>query len=318
VILFARPALLICALATSFPQQLNAQTASTFSEDEVEVFADVVYGHKDGLALTFDVLVPHSQTGAAVIFVNSGGWRSPRISWLTTDDSGSARMRDDAEMLEGQEQLGLNFSPKPLLERGITMIIVRHGSRPRYTLPEIVSDIRLAVPVILDVAPSFGIDPDRVGLWGGSAGGHLALLGGTAIDQSEYLTESRIAAIVAYFPITDLASMPAPARPPGMGAGMGMGGAANPLRALGLEPGMLGEVSPVTFVSEDDPPTLIVHGDQDTTVPLRQGQLMHAKLSSAGVTTELIVVEGSGHGFSGQDSDTARTAMLNWFQQHLN
>jgi hypothetical protein len=89
VILFARPALLICALATSFPQQLNAQTASTFSEDEVEVFADVVYGHKDGLALTFDVLVPHSQTGAAVIFVNSGGWRSPRISWLTTDDSGT-------------------------------------------------------------------------------------------------------------------------------------------------------------------------------------------------------------------------------------
>jgi acetyl esterase/lipase len=200
------------------------------------------------------------------------------------------------------------------------MIIVRHGSRPRYTLPEIVSDIRLAVPVILDVAPSFGIDPDRVGLWGGSAGGHLALMGGTAIDQGEYLTESRIAAIVAYFPITDLASMPAPARPPGMGAGMGMGmgETANPLRTLGLEPGMLGEVSPITFVSEDDPPTLIVHGDQDMTVPLRQGQLMHATLSSAGVTTELIVVEGAGHGFTGQDSDTARAATLAWFEQHLN
>ena len=316
--LFTRPALLIFAFATSFSQQLNAQSVGTFSEVEVDVFADVAYGHKDGLALTFDVLVPQSQTGAAVIFVNSGGWRSPIMSWLTTDEDGSARMRNDAEMLEGQERLAPNFSPKPLLERGITTIIVRHGSRPRYTLPEIVSDIRLAVPVILDVTPRFGIDPDRVGLWGGSAGGHLALLGGTAIDQGEYLTESRIAAIVAYFPISDLASMPAPAPPPGtgaaMGMGMGMGGAAN----LGLEPGMLGEVSPVTFVSEDDPPTLIIHGDRDMTVPLQQGQLMHDTLSSAGVTTELIVVEGAGHGFTGEDSNMARAATLEWFERYLN
>ncbi len=95
-------------------------------------------------------------------------------------------------------------------------------------------------------------------------------------------------------------------------------GGAMTLGTLGLEPRTLGDVSPVTFASEGDPPTLIIHGDQDRVVPIQQGRLMRDVLHSAGVTTELIVIEGAGHGFSGQDAQTGRAATLEWFERYLN
>src|ERR1044071_8156351 len=117
---------------------------------------DVVYGRKDGTALTMDVFVPKKNAnGAAVIWVISGGWFSSHA---------------------GISAAGA----EPFLERGYTVFAVVHGSQPRYTIPEILFDMHRSVRFIRANAKQYKIDPDRIGITGGSAGGHLSLMQGTA------------------------------------------------------------------------------------------------------------------------------------------
>src|SRR5688572_18324052 len=154
------------------------------------VTTDVVYGHKDGLALTFDVHRPAQPNGAGVIAIVSGGWQSSvEMSRLIVDGYLS-----------------------PLLnEKGFTVFAVRHGSSPRYPMSAIVADVRRAVRFIRQRGGDYGVDPRRIGVYGGSAGGQLALLLGTTADSGDssasdaVLRESsRVAAVVAFFPPTDL------------------------------------------------------------------------------------------------------------------
>ncbi len=149
------------------------------------VTTDVVYGHKDGLALTFDVHRPAQPNGAGVIAIVSGGWQSSvEMSRLIVDGYLS-----------------------PLLnEKGFTVFAVRHGSSPRYPMSAIVADVRRAVRFIRQHAGEYGVDPNRIGVFG-SAGGQLALLLGTTADSGDPSASdavrresSRVAAVVAYFP----------------------------------------------------------------------------------------------------------------------
>lgn len=155
---------------------------------EVEVTPDVVYGHKYGMALTFDVLRPTDPNGAGVLRMESGGWRSV---WRPTDES-VERYR-------------------VLLDQGFTVFAVRHGSRPKFVIGEIVPDVRRAIRFIRLHARDFGVDASRLGVWGGSAGGHLSLMLGTVSDNGDPSTEDpvlrmhdRVAAVVAYCPPVDL------------------------------------------------------------------------------------------------------------------
>ena len=118
---------------------------------DVTVTPDVVYGHKYGMALTFDVFEPANANGAAVLNIVSGGWRS---AWRPHDVS-QARYQ-------------------ALLDAGFTVFAVRHGSSPKYVLPEIVPDVRRAVRYIRLNARRLGVDPERLGVWGGSASAHVS------------------------------------------------------------------------------------------------------------------------------------------------
>ncbi len=121
--------------------------------EEVEITPDVVYGHKDGMALTYDVFRPkENANGLGVLFMVSGGWYS---RW-SPPESRQAFF-------------------KPMLDRGFTVLAVRHGSAPRYKVPEAVADVRLAVRHIRLHAADYRIDPERLGVYGMSAGGHLSL-----------------------------------------------------------------------------------------------------------------------------------------------
>jgi dipeptidyl aminopeptidase/acylaminoacyl peptidase len=77
------------------------------------------------------------------------------------------------------------------------------------------------------------------------------------------------------------------------------------------------EYSPIRFVSPGAAPSLIVHGDADTTVPLVEGETMHAALIKAGVPASFIRIEGAGHGFEGANLERASAAMAQWFEQYL-
>src|SRR4051794_13905682 len=151
---------------------------------------DVIYGRKYGMALTLDVFAPKANAnGAAVVWVVSGGWVS-------------------AHELAAPE---FPFSPvNELVKRGYTVFAVVHGSQPKFTIPEILQDMHRAVRFIRAHAADYKIDPDRIGITGGSAGGHLSLMQGTAGDQGDPKARdpidrasSRVQAVACFFPPTD-------------------------------------------------------------------------------------------------------------------
>ncbi|MBN1844421.1 MAG: alpha/beta hydrolase [Sedimentisphaerales bacterium] len=260
------------------------------ANDDVEITPDVVYGHKHGMALTMDVYRPRQANGAGVLFMVSGGWYS---IWAPP-----------------AQTKGLFES---LLEKGFTVFAVRHGSSPKYVVPEIVQDVRRSIRFVRHHAERLRVDPDRLGVCGFSAGGHLSLVLGTMADEGDPQAKdevlraaSRVAAVVAYFPPTDL-------RP--------LANKNNPYRtrfpALMFDPNEADNVSPLLHASQDDPPTLLIHGDKDRLVPLWHSEKMCAALKEQGVEAELMVMPGAGHGFIGAPARRARDAWTDWFVKHL-
>ena len=277
-------ALVACVCSAYAPLVGDAQAPAR----QPSVTTDVVYGHKDGLALTFDVHRPAQPNGAGVIGIVSGGWQS------------------SMEM----GRLIVDGYLSPLLNaKGFTVFAVRHGSSPRYPMSAIVADVRRAVRFIRQHADEYGVDPNRIGVYGGSAGGQLALLLGTTADSGDpsasdaVLRESsRVAAVVAYFPPTDFSRW--------------TNRRAFPATAT-LTEAEAAQYSPIRFASPGAAPSLIVHGDADTTVPMVEGETMHAALTKAGVPASFIRIEGAGHGFEGADLERASAAMVEWFERHL-
>lgn len=261
------------------------------AEENVAITADVVYGHKDGMALTMDLYKPKAKAnGAGVLFMVSGGWYS---NWAPP-----------------QNRLG-QF--QPLLDAGFTVFAVRHGSSPRYQIPEIVEDVRRSVRFVRLNAERFGVDADRLGVTGGSAGGHLSLMIATASDagdpnaKDEVLRASnRVAAVVAIYPPTDIRRWVAD--PPEN---------IKPYPALRFEVAKAPAYSPLVHVSPDDPPTLLIHGDKDPLVPIEHSQWIFAELQKQKVPSELLVIEGAGHSFKGEDGVRAAKALVAWFEKHL-
>ena len=275
------------------------------------VIADVVYGHKAGMALTFDVFTPAGESnGVGILYMVSGGWVS---RWTPPD-----RARAGFEAL---------------LNAGFTVFSVRHGSSPRFKVPEAHADVRRAVRFVRLHASTYGVDPDRLGVYGGSAGGHLSLMLGLASDDGDasatdevLRVSSRVAAVVAYYPPVDLrgratGSEDFPASLPENGLFFAKGvvpGAADRFVALEFEDELGASVSPILHVSSDDPPTLLVHGDADALVDFNNSELMQSALMSAGVETGLVVIEGAGHGFRTPEHRTqAMDALVAWFKEHL-
>ena len=143
---------------------LLSVTAVTQTQ-EISVTPDVVYGHKHGMALTFDVFTPNNANGSGVLNIVSGGWRS---RW---------RPHEESQKIY-----------QPLLDQGFTVFAVRHGSSPKYEIPEIVPDVQRATRYIRLNATQLGVDPDRLGVWGQSAGGHLSLMLGNVSDNGNPLS----------------------------------------------------------------------------------------------------------------------------------
>jgi acetyl esterase/lipase len=257
--------------------------------------ADVVYGHKDGMALTYDVVTPDDPNGGAVLWLQSGGWYS---TWLPPE--------------------ALLPACAPFLNEGLTMIIVRHGSAPKYTVPEAVADVRRAVRYVRLHADDYGVDPERLGVMGGSAGGHLTLMLATTGDDGDpaamdevLKASSRINCGVSLYPPTDLRSWTTD--PP---AAIAAFPTLKPPLTFDAE--LEDDVSPIVHVTDDDAPVLMIHGDKDELVPVSHSQNIMPVFEEKGVQSELIVVEGAGHGYSQeQNLNIVLPAMLKWFKEHL-
>lgn len=284
--------------------------ASAASAQTGSIVADVVYGHKDGLAMTFDVLKPPvPANGAGIVYVVSGGWNS---RWAPPTEN---QTRFDAA-----------------LKKGFTVFVVRHGSAPRYNVVEAHADVQRAVRAIRISAKQYGVDPERLGIHGGSAGGHLSLMVGLAADSGDpaatdevLRASSRVAAVVAYYPPVDLRTRSAGTAKfaakttESFFYGDGLETRSQErFPALRVDEGLRAKVSPVMHVSPDDPPVLFVHGDVDVVVDLNASQVLHAALQEKKVASELHVIPGAAHVFPDKaHSERAMNALIAFFEKHL-
>jgi acetyl esterase/lipase len=226
---------------------------------------------------------------------------------------------------------------KDFRDRGYTVFAVVHGSNPKFAIPEILEDMHRAVRYIRTNAKKYGVDPERLGITGGSAGGHLSLMQGCAgkpgdpkardpIDRAS----SRVQAVACFYPPTDflnwgetgrvMLARGGPLKIPVFGAFDfrkldTASGALVPIKDEEEIKKIGKAISPISHVSKDDPPTLIVHGTQDELVPVQQAQAMIDALKAAGVPCELIIKEGGKH-----DGVIVRENMprvVEWFDKYL-
>lgn len=271
---------------------------------------DVIYGRKDGLALTMDVFTPEHGNGAAIVSVISAGFRSSHAAI----DVGHY---------------------KALLERGYTVFAVVHGSQPKYTMQEIPTDIHRAVRFIRYRAADFHIDPNRIGIMGASAGGHLSLLLATTGCRGDpgqkdpvERQSSQVQAAACFFPLTDFLNYGAPGTVE-LGCGRLAGFRAafdfhrfdvptgtyqrirndESRRAIGKD------LSPAYYVSGTTAPCLIIHGDADELVPIQQSRLFAERMKVAGAPIELVAKHGAGHGWPALRRDLPTLA--DWFDRYL-
>lgn len=297
--------LLTLAALTSLATPLVAQ-GPNYTRKE-----DVVYGRKWGTALTLDVFTPKANpNGAGVIFCVSGGWFSAK------------------------QAINPTFY-RELLDRGYVVFAVVHGSQPKFSIPEVLEDMHRATRYIRHHAKEYGVDPNRLGISGGSAGGHLSLMQGTAgkagdpkaadpVDRES----SRVAAVGCFFPPTDFLNYGKEGE-----TALGHGILENfkaPFDFKELDPKTrtfvpitdekrrleIGrQISPVYHVTRDSAPALIIHGDADKLVPIQQAERIGERYKASGVPFELVVKPGAAHGWAGLDKDVGQIAK--WFDKHL-
>ncbi|MFT6093630.1 MAG: acetyl esterase/lipase [Pseudohongiellaceae bacterium] len=255
-----------------------------FAESNVK--SDVVYGHKDGMALVYSVLQPENANGAAIVFMVSGGWYS---RW------------SEPAIYENM------FSD--MLESGFTVIPVHHGSAPRYHVPDAYADVSRAIRHIKMNADSLGIDASRIGVTGGSAGGHLSLMIGMDSDsglngnQDPIMRAANdVAAVVAYFPPVDLREIAGPN---------------DRFPALNFDTDKAAAISPILHADAGDPPTLLIHGDADDLVNISASIIMYAEFQKQNVESDFITIPGGQHGFRGDNATIANKARLEWFKKYL-
>jgi acetyl esterase/lipase len=216
-----------------------------------------------------------------------------------------------------------------MLERGYAVVDVGYRLSGEAIFPAQVEDCKAAIRWIRANANKYGFDSDRIGAWGSSAGGHLVAFLGTAGDVKEFDTDtnaqysSRVQAVCDWFGPTDFLQMDEHMiggnrlvhDEPGSPESLLVGGPIQdePYKSLA------GKADPITYVTRDDPPFLIMHGDKDMLVPLHQSELLLAALKKADVSASLYIVKGGGHGLRGgkETPEELFEMVANFFDKQL-
>jgi len=287
----------VLILVAAVPLRLGAQA---------RVEKNVVYGMYSGLALLMDIHHPENPNGYGLIHVSGSGWGAP--------------LALDAHPLK--EAAHVKIEGLPLVDAGYTLFTVNHRATPRFRYPDPVDDVQRAVRFVRFHATKYGIKPDAIGAIGGSSGGHLvSMLGvldgvGDPEDESEInRLSAKVQCVFARATPSDFTTGVTSAE------GLLLGARINArTTADSIEGRLAQEASPVTHVTSDDPPFLLIHGDQDEVVPFEQSERFRDALRKAGVTVELVRVKGAGHGprLSGTSEPINLSSLAEkWFDRHL-
>ena len=292
--------LLLVVLAVIVLVGVSVASLWLYLHPHCERIDGIVYGQQQTQSLSMDILRPGHTNGLGVVVMVSGGWKSATAGAFPV------------------------WAAAPLLRHGYTVFAVYHVSQPEATVTEIVAEVNRAVRFIRYHAHDYGIDPQRLGVTGGSAGGHLSLMlatrGGSGATEAADPVDresSAVQAVAIFFPVTDLLNLGASTENAGNG-----GPPKDFVQAFGSQSTNLAiwkvtghELSPIYYIHSNLPPILIIHGDADTLVPLDQSQRFQAAAQKQGCEVKLIVRQGAGHGWWSMFWDVRQFA--NWFDQHL-
>jgi acetyl esterase/lipase len=279
-------ALVLLILPLSYTLARGPQAkAAVDDSDAVLADRDIEYARAGDVSLRLDVYRPKSESTRprpCVVWIHGGGWRGGSKA------SGAQRL---APLVATGEYVGVSVDYRLI---GVAI------------WPAQIHDCKAAIRYLRAQSGKFGIDPDKIGVWGASAGGHLVSLLGTAGDVKALEGEigttgvsSRVACVVDFCGPSDFLL-------PGIGAPNASDRLSNALFGGALQDRQDTAIgaSPVTYVTNDDPPFLIMHGTQDKTVHIRQAERLYEAQKQAGVNTIFVTVEGGGHGFGGPEVST--------------
>lgn len=263
--------------------------------DDVTFEAGIEYANPDGQHLQLDIARPKTGDGPfpAIVCIHGGGFRAGK--------------RD------GYDGLCIR-----LAQRGYVAMTVSYRLAPKYPFPAAVHDTKAAIRWARANAAKYKIDPDRIGVTGGSAGGHLAQFlavtegvkefegdGGNA-DQS-----SKVNCVVNVYGPSDFTKSYGKSVDAAEVLPLWLGGNLETAKKTHVR------ASPLNWVTPNAAPTLCIHGTEDKYVAHEQAVWLIDRLKSAGVDAELLTLEGAGHGFKGKDAETAEKALIAFFDKQL-
>ena len=228
----------------------------------------VVYRRVDGMELTMDLYLPEGE---------ASGKKRPAVAWF----HGGSWRNGSPRQFRRQSQF--------LASQGLVCASVRYRLSGEAPFPAGLSDAKCAVRFMRAHAAKYGVDPDRIAVGGGSAGGHLAMMVGLTPGKYEDgpygKFSSRANLLIGFNPVFDLRQ------------GCIVKAVQQWLDAKAPTAEQLAAISPIVHVTRDAPPTLLMHGTRDNTVPFAQAEAMRDVLARHGVAVTLFAAEGQGHGW---------------------
>lgn len=287
-------------LAAAVPAGGERRRPVVRTQVEIEIVRDVTYGVVGSTALKLDIVRPKTNAIIpAVVFIHGGGW-------VSGDKGGGIA------------------SLMPLARRGYFGATINYRLSGEAKFPAQIEDVKCAIRYLRANASLLGIDPDRIAVWGSSAGGHLVSMLGTTGDVEVWNVSggwggfsSRVTAVVDWFGPSNLNTISSQALPC---SSINHDAASSPEGqllgcAIPVCRDLAATASPVTWVTPDDAPTLIMHGTNDCSVPPGQSQELYDRLRSAGVETSLVILPGAGHG--GAQFTASLNTVYSFLDEHL-
>jgi acetyl esterase/lipase len=207
-----------------------------------------------------------------------------------------------------------------LAERGFFTISIDYRLSGQAIFPAQIEDVKAAIRWVRDQAAHYQIDPQRIGIWGHSAGAHLAALAGTSghlatlgDSNASDMPTSQVQAVATLACPTDFLQMGGWHDAADSPEAQLVGGPVH------MRTEMVRMANPITYVRPGAPPFLLIHGDQDDIVPIGQSELLSQALHAAGNDVTFIPVAGAGHNFGADEASwaTAQSQILAFFAEHL-
>ncbi len=254
----------------------------------------VEYSNPDDQHLAMNIVQPAGTTGLrpAILCIHGGGFRAGK-----------------RESYDGLCQ--------QLAERGYVAATTSYRLAPKYQFPAAIHDVKAAVRFLRANATKYQIDSDRIGVVGGSAGGHLAqflgVTGGVAQfegDGGNPGVSSRVSCVVNFYGPSDFTKSYGKSVDAAEVLPLWFGGDLS----TKLRQHQIG--SPLNWVTPEAAPTILIHGTEDKYVAFEQAEWMLARYQQVGAEVEILKLEGAGHGFQGSDADKANAAMFEFFDKH--